>query len=128
MVSLMGMFVYRLVISNDANVALCGIDVSLISLSRCVVFLIEEWLLDFMLFFMVFSMYLAGAGVWLISGLMGVLGLCILGRAMSVGTAGFICFRCCFLRVGKMCLLLFMVFLICVWHCVVASYANSLML
>lgn len=115
-VSLMGMLVYRLVISKDANVALCGMCVSLILLTKCVVFFIEVWLLNFMLFFMVFSMYLAslcaGAGVWLIRGLMGVFSLCILGRALSVGAAGFICFRCCFLWVGMICWLLFMAFLI----------------
>ncbi|PSN40810.1 hypothetical protein C0J52_21987 [Blattella germanica] len=81
MVSMRGMFVYRLVISNDANVALYGMGVSLILLTRYVVFLIEALFSNFMLFFMVIFMYLASlcacAGVRLISYLMDVLCLCI---------------------------------------------------
>ena len=41
MVSLMVMFVYRLVFLNDTNVVLGGMGVSLILLTKCVVFFIE---------------------------------------------------------------------------------------
>ena len=97
MVSLMGTLVYRLVISKDARVELCGMWMCSVFLTRSMLFLIDVLLLRLIFSLIILSSCFVilweGACVLFIKGLMGMLGVCIFGNAFSLGGLGFICLR-----------------------------------
>ena len=117
MVSLMGTLVYKLVISKDANVQLCGMWMCWIFLTSSMLFLTEVLLLRLMFFLIILYRCIAilweGSCVLFVNGLMGILGLCIFDKAFSFGGLGLICLRCFVLSGWIMCFVLFIILLIC---------------